>query len=494
MLTPELIQKFNQISGYNVPLDGTPPVISRADQIRNLAKQSPTPETEINNKNPFAEQDANRTDILAKVGRSVWNVPKELYKRGENILADIKNTPNIAEQAGGGTGAKILSGLSTAGHIAGEVAGGVGDIIGSVFSPLIPEEVKSKVGDVATHVNTQIDAIPGMTPEIKKGIADVFNTLTLKGGADAEAPVKAGVEKATTVAKDLTKIPEGALPQAEQVVKNVSKGVGDIQKEFDAIQEKIMPKPTAKEAKLAQEQGRLSKGKEPTLLKKGTPDEVIPTKDTQRAIGTIHREIPNASQMDEATLHTALKDKIVEKSQLLEPEMKKVPIENDTVQQITDKWNKLKKEQIKNADASEEANVKKLQKQFEEKLKKSKSGNMNDLWKTAKEYDDSVPESVKKATNISDPKLQYKKEMWLENRSILRDAIKDTKNGLGKVAQQSFDDMHDMYNAKEGLLSKAKVELEGKPSKAGELLKNPYVKGAIGGGLLLEGGKKLLGD
>lgn len=117
------------------------------------------------------------------------------FKQGANeVTSAINNVPQNAQVAGGSPGAYALSGLGAAGHVAGAIAGTAGGLVGDAISPYIPDAIKNKIGDVAGHINSAVDKIPGMTPEIHKGISDVINTLTLEGGAKAEVPVKAGIK------------------------------------------------------------------------------------------------------------------------------------------------------------------------------------------------------------------------------------------------------------------------------------------------------------
>lgn len=469
MLTPQEIMQANKATGNNVSPTGTPAVVSRAEQIRTLGQQATVAKEKANS--------IHNPDTIGKNANPEYqtgdNIGKTFMEGGQNVINDVKNT-----DMSGGIGNKALNVLKTAGHVAGDVAGTAGSLIGDVIAPLIPDSAKSKIGDASKYITDKIHAIPGMTPDIAKGLSDVFNTLTLEGGAKG-APL---AEKGVKAVSDVTgKVVKSGVNKIKELAGKTPLEAG--QAELDTIQKMISPKATAKEAKLAQSQGRLIKGKEPTLFKSGTVDEVIPSKDVQRATGTIKREIPNAHTMDEATLQTALENKTAEIAQNLKPELQKVTIKPETIKKINSDWEKIKKDQIKNADASEEANVIKLQKQFEDKLLKSSSKNMNDLWDTAKEYDSSIPENVKKATTQSDPKLQYKKDMWLQNRAILKDAINDSKNGLGAKSSQAFSDMTDMYHAKENLISKAKIVTEVKPSKIVEFAKkHPGVTGAVIGG------------
>ncbi len=288
---------------------------------------------------------------------------------------------------------------------------------------------------------------------------------TVASGASAVSE-KAG-ELATKVKEKITGTPEGnALSQKA--------------KDLESLRQKISPKPTIKEAKLATEQGRLVKGKEPGLVTRGTPDQVLVSPQQFKSIQTIDRLIPDHANLSEPDLVMSLKEKIGETADQLKPEMKAVKIKPETVQKITDEWTAIKKAQRNNAYTPSDVNVKKLQADFETRLKKSKGGSMNDLWETRQAYDDSVPDNVKRANEISSESLQAKKEIWLENRRILTDAINDPDNGLGETSRKAFSDMTDMYEAKNGIISKAKIETKPKPSKARQIInRHPIIKAGV---------------
>lgn len=418
-----------------------------------------------------------------------------IKQHGENIVNDIKGTSPESQREN-----PLVRGFQATG----EAFGAVGDVANN----LIPQGVKDTVGNLSSKFASLFDVSPKQQDNFNKVINDwstahpdaarnldsVLKTLSSSGTI---AQTIAGAEGAAKVGTEIAEKAPGALKTLDDKVGKINKGassVNKVQKELDTISEKISPKPTAKEAKLAQSQGRLVKGKEPTLFKSGTPDEVIPTKDMQRATGTIQREIPGAAKMDDASLTDAIKTKVEEKAQALQPELQAVKINPATIEKINTDWEKLKQTQLKNADASEEANVAKRQAQFQEKLMKSGSGTLDDLWTTAKDYDASVPDAVKKANSMSSESLLNKKEEWLQNRAILKDAINDSKNGLGKTSQTAFSDMTDLYHAKEGLISKAKIETTAKPSKIKNFIKkNPYISGAIGGEVAGEAIKKAAG-
>ncbi len=274
--------------------------------------------------------------------------------------------------------------------------------------------------------------------------------------AQVAAPLSGGgLENLISEGKNL-------VSKGTEVVKNI---LGTPKNDLEIISDRIAPKPTVGQARLAETQGRLVKGQPATLLKGETPSQILPNDQNIKSTFTTKRLIPDAAKMDDPTLYSAMKDKVTEIATNLEPEMIKVPINQATIGKITDDWEALKAKQLSEADKLEEPNILKSQQQFEARLQASEAGTMNDLWNTAKEYDASVPDSVKKATSVSSDSLQNKKQIWLQNRAILRDAINDSANGLGQTSKQAFSDMRDLYEAQNGLLSKATVKTPLAPSK-----------------------------
>lgn len=262
-------------------------------------------------------------------------------------------------------------------------------------------------------------------------------------------------------------------------------------KAVETVADLITPKATAKEVKLAQTEGRLIKGKEATLFKSGTDDVILPSSKTKKATETIIKKIPGASKMKPDELYNAVDNTITETAESLRPQMKATKVQPETIQKINDDWTKLKKTQIELADATEEANVMKIQKQFEERLMKSGNQTHEDLWETAIQYDKSIPDNVKKANALSPESLQNKKEIWLQNRAVLRDAINDNAYGMGETSQKAFSELSDLYEASNSLVSKAKVE-KAQMSKINQFLKdNPKVAKVLGGVTFIEIARRL---
>ena len=258
-----------------------------------------------------------------------------------------------------------------------------------------------------------------------------------------------------------------------------------VAKEAASISEAIAAPTTKKEAQLAISQGRLVKGKEGLLTGK-KPDVVLPTEKLQETSVIIQKKIPNASKLNEPELYTALDVEIGNTAKTLKPEMKKALFTNNQKNIIKEKWADIKTKQASTPEfANSRAGAKQSQKQFQsflDELDKPKGGQMptlDDIWDLRKRYDATIPQTVKKATELSDSFLQLRKQMWLDNRELFNVAINDSVQGLGATSEQAFKEMNGMYEAKNNILQKAKIDVKG---KKGILSKENLKKAAIGYG------------
>lgn len=337
------------------------------------------------------------------------------------------------------------------------------------------------IGGASNHLNDWSQAHP-------EAARNLTNALTVGLSAVGEKPITDVANDITKGAKDFaTKTADVVNNTGEKIKETLPSGQGKAQvakgEELQNLKERISPKPTVKEAKLALEQGRLVKGKDATFFKNGTPDQVLTNEQQLKSVNTIDRLLPDHTKMSDPELYTSLKEKVGETANNLKPEMEKVKINPQTVKNITDQWNKVKAEQKASPYTPSDVNIKKLQSDFESRLQKSKSGNMNDLWETRKAYDDSVPDNVKSATSQSSESLQVKKEVWLQNRRILNAAINDSGNGLGETSRQAFSDMTDMYEAQNGIKSKANINTKIEPAGIKKIIKPIIKAGAKATGL-----------
>lgn len=443
------------------------------------------------------------------------DVSSSIQNRGQNAYNAITSTE-------GNSNNPLVQGIADISHgvgATGQAFSAVTDIAGAFINHLIPQTVKdnfqkqqqdaqnnplvkgiSTVGSRAyDELGIRLNDFITKHPEVGKVLESALRTGEGTGNISNAILTAEGTAKSAQKTYDTAKnfvqntTPGDISTGANKMVQNVRdkftpQGENDLQK----INQMITPKPTVKEARLAETQGRLFKGKSPTFFKEGGPDMIATPEAQANAARTIQKNIPNAANMSETDLYSSLDEKIGEKAQALKPEMQKVPITEDTVQKITDDWNTLKKAQKADAYLPNDVNLNKLQADFEQRLMKSGNKTMDDLWNTAKAYDASVPENVKKATDLSSESLQYKKDIWLQNRRILKSAINDTGTGLGKTSQDAFKEMTDMYNAQNNLLSKAKVETANAPSKFSVIKKTIKEHPVVSGVATYEAGRRAL--
>lgn len=400
--------------------------------------------------------------LLSKIGSSIGNAFKSGVSQAKEGYEQARSATNPIQLLEGGT--KLAAGA-----------------INTAFSPLAPatapisnvtEGLANKISD---NPNVQKFAMSSAGKNTARVAEDIGNLATI---GQTVAGVE-GAPKVATVAKeafvsDLEKI------RTQFAERSQAKA---IEKATKKIQDMITPNPTAKEAQLAQRQGRFIEGKDATLFKSGTPDKLAPSQKVQSATQTIIKNIPNAAKMKPSELYTAVESKIGQTAKSLRPQMEATPIKPETIQKINTEWETLKKSQMEAAPATEEPNVLKRQKKFESFLQKSEANHQGDLWDTRIKYDSSIPDAVKKATSNSSESLQLQKEEWLQNRAVLNNAINDTKLGMGQASQKAFSDMTDMYEAKTNLQSKAKVDTTVAPSKIYQALTGKTAKtlGAIAG-------------
>ncbi len=460
MDTPNpMFAKFDQVLGNPIPTNpnGVP---SRADQVRAMETQ---------------QASAQNDTPASRAGQ-------DIQEAGNNVESAMSEPANTTGQAVA-RGVKATDAAFSA--------------IPKVASEYLPAPARQALTDIGTgigkDVNTMADVvnkIPGFTdlvnahPDTVSKLMSVLGTLVSGGniattilGADQGAKMTEG---AVDTAKSVVSKAPGAISDATSSIKNSVVEPG--QNELQQINEKITPKPTVKEARLAMDQGRLVKGKAPGIFTEGGADKVATPESQADSARTIQKNIPGAAQMDESTLHTALSEQIATKSKQLVPQMEATPLSEETFTKITDDMSNLKKTQMAEAKATDEPNIAKWQDNFEKIVTKNikDGGNMNDIWNAAKEYDQSIKPNVKSATELSPEDLQTQKDVWLENRAILRDTLKD-------IGGKSFKEMHDMYEAQNGLMSKAKIETAGAPSKISKFKQavtdHPVISGAAALGI-----------
>ena len=235
----------------------------------------------------------------------------------------------------------------------------------------------------------------------------------------------------------------------------------------EKLTEKVMPQLTAKAKRVARAEGRVIEHKGSTLF--GTkPATILPDKATKQGINTLQRRIPNAHRLNASQIANASEKEIGRIAQKLKPQMQRVRLSDDAKSGIRTAWTQLRKrQQTRNTFEIQKGSVhKNMQKQFDEVVKllgknvrDPKTGRfrpptLDDLWTIAKQYDEVMEQSIKSASEQSSVRAQLAREMWLENRRLVRDVLKSTSKRLGKKAQQSFSDMTDLYTVRTNIVNR----------------------------------------
>lgn len=484
------------------------------EQVDLVAMEEKAPSVGSRLKSAVQDTASKFTQSVNRAASIVPNVAQDLYKRGETVRQEIGKIEEQPTVAG-----KVAQAGSALGRTAGEAALGVGDMFMRFFqSANLTDEDKQAIinskpiQDISNafkreNLNPevvakfdQIKAAADANPEVSKALGDFIAVITLGGGsraAKAGEEAVAGATKAVAegvetlgartgraVAEASMKVDEALTSRARQSA--VAATQAQAGQDLTKIADIITPKPTAREAKLATEQGRLYKGKEPTTFSSGVPDRVALSEQQAKSARTVYDRIKGAADMDEPTLYASIKEEIGTISNQVRPVLEKTPVTEEVAQKMVDNTNALLKAQRENAFIPDNVNLKRFQKDFLERLKRTKGGTANDLWDARQAYDDAVPDAVKKASEISSESLQAYKDLWLENRRVFTDAINELADsamiGDEGGVKDLFSQMRDLYEANNAILTKAAIE-GGKaaPSKAAQFVKTKA--GAIATGV-----------
>ncbi len=481
-------------------------------QLRQSAGLSTTPPVKgVNADDILAKRRANlgiTEEAGSVVGDLKKSIPQIIKTRGAALEGNISGTNPDSQ----GEGA-VVRGVQAVGNTFGAVTDIGGSLASSLYHHLVPQSIQENINKENNSEGTPVtrmfgrayDELGTRLNEFAQQYPDAAKTLEslLKTGKSS-GEIAGGIltaEGAKQTIEGATEAPQKIMDKADELRTKVIDKANEFKtpkmNDLEKINEKITPKPTVKEAKLAMDQGRLYAGSKGGVLKEGIPPKIAASEQQAQSVRTIHKNIPGAAEMDEPTLYQALDEKIGEIAKALKPEMEKVAIKPETFDKIREDWNVVKEAQ-KSPYIPRDVNVKGMQKAFQDVLDNVEDGTINDLWEARKGYDASIPSRIKEATDLSSETLQAQKDIWLENRRVLTDAINDVENGLGGTSRQAFSDMRDMYDAQHGLISKAKVTKTGESSKAAQFIKKHETALKIGGGIVggagaLEIGRRVTG-
>lgn len=228
----------------------------------------------------------------------VKNLGNTFSQGAQNVTKAVTDIPQNAQNAGGSPLADVASVATAAGHIAGDVAGTAGGILTSVLPP--PPE-KSLGKDIFNAIGSGISKIPGMTPDIQKGLSDVLNTALMGVGEKATPVVgdaiKSGVDTAVTSAKDMAtavtdKIP--SIPNPKTAIENLM---------ANPIPEQVKSALGESSAPTFDKYAQIAKNATASY-KNQTPLEYAGTR-AQEALDTIQRKLDNIGSTKSDVLNSA---------------------------------------------------------------------------------------------------------------------------------------------------------------------------------------------
>lgn len=461
------------------------------------------------NDDPMAALKENDANFGNAVKTDLGNRSTEMGNEIENGLAGKQSIGDTIVQALG-TGAGFGNDL-------------IGEGLKAAWNNA-PDVIKAPIQDGVQKLLQTPQAQAGLAA--LKGGMDSYNAWKAKNptiAADLEGVVnigsfaaqfvgggevgKVGAEGAAAVGSKVADVAGAAADKVSEVAGNaagavkdaagnvISKVAGNGGSDLEKITDAIAPKMNSAEMKAAIDEGRVTRASQGYINKAlfgQAPDVVTQSDEVNQAANTILKNVPGAAKMSDAELYSSLDNSIASNAKALRPAMEATPVNIDTLGQAKDAWASLKATQVKDVGASFEnmPGATKMQEDFQGvmdslnkgsqdasgKFQPGTANNMGDVWDARIAYDKSIPSAVKKATELSSDALQYKKAMWLQNRSILNSMINDSVSGLGDTSKQGFSDMSDMYTAQQNILSKAP-----KPTEAG-------------GGLIGKGGQFNLGQ
>lgn len=481
-LSPEVIASLRTSAG----LSATPPAPTQTGSNNILAQRKAA---------LGMDKSVEETTKDSSNGNFVKSMSDE-FGGGKNSVGQklIDQNKQAVDELNGPMGAKqFLAPTKAVFRGVGDIAGAVAHPIGAAIDALTggkASEIFKSIANTSPSKGSVMDKVTDLpiVQEIAKHVSNedfgrLVNILSLGLGNEekintgtAENPVMERpsvntlIDRTKPQIESIKNAPQTIIDKTSEVGTKVSDVAGKVKEgvmgkvkgvelnDLQKINEKITPKPTVKQARLATEEGRLYKGEPKTTFKSKTLDKVATPEQQANSTRTVQRLIPDAANMDEPTLYGAMKEKIGEISKELKPEMQKVPIKPETVSKMQDTWEEIKTKQNSDPYTSGDVNTKRLQADFEERLKAIDGGTMDDVWEARKAYDNSVPDRIKQADNMSSESLQTQHDMWMENRKIFSDTINDMQDGLGATSKSAFSDMRDLYEGQRGIMSKAKID------------------------------------
>jgi hypothetical protein len=246
-----------------------------------------------------------------------------------------------------------------------------------------------------------------------------------------------------------------------------------VKQKTNTLEDIISPKFNATEKAKAIKEGRVTTGSNfPTLGK--APDVVTPATKIKNIANTVRSYIINADKLDQFQLVNKVDEIISGLAKQIKPKLKTLQFSPTLRKQLFDEWNYIKGTQAKSIFYNN-TTVKKFQeatetflKQVNSKLKDEagmfREWTMADLWDFRIAYDnlrdvERIKKLLKKADLSGEEQLLV--DMWVENRNMLNQFIKDAASEVGEDVGKKWKDMSDLFDVIDNISQKGAIDLKG---------------------------------
>lgn len=330
---------------------------------------------------------------------------------------------------------------------------------------------------------------PGQTEEeIKKQLSAPFIKLTesdigrsgleaLSKGFDKYGEFK--VKNPRTAANIEASLSFGDLLLGSGIGKKI------VGKGTKKLAEKIAPKLTSKEIRTALKEGRVVRtGRFGKII--GRADKVRTNQRVLNSADTLLARISGVRKMNDAQIANAAGKEIAKISNNIAPDLQKVKLVDEIKDSIIDSWATVKETQQSQSQFFTGKALEVSQKNFDDAITQIvNADNADDLWRTIVHYDNTVKSNIKSASSQSTEALQEAKDVWLDSRRILRDALDDVTNQIpdAKIANE-FRAMTNLYTAKNNIINAGRFE-KGK----GNIFKRLFIAGLAGSAATILGSR-----
>ena len=295
-------------------------------------------------------------------------------------------------------------------------------------------------------------------------VAGVGKGALLVGkGAKAVAP---SIKVAKNATASVVSKAESKINQARSGVVNKfrsSGGVGVGSGRAGRLADLLSPKLTTKEKGRAISEGRVTAGKSVPFLGKFA-DQIDAPDNIKRLVDIIETDLKIKADDTVFTIRPKLAAAVADLSEELKPKLSAIELKKDLITDLKKRSAAFAKEQAEDPEFLAFAGSSKAQKNFlnfvEELGKEGKT--YQDVWDARKAYDKTVSKSVKEAIDgQSAPSTVLQRDIWLQNRSLLNNAIEELGDGVGRDVRNSFEKMKYYYEGLQNIERKADVDQKG---------------------------------